>query len=737
MTKRLISGLLSLCFLAGLLFAFPVQAEAQSPAVYKNMSASYRDGPYYRKLMAVELTGNQITDLISVARSQVGYTAGNSKNDLSGTSDGRKKFVEYFNLVSPSKLKTSEGAQWCATFVTWCFREAGIPTSVMPTAPGCGRVRNSVKTCGATFHPLESGYKPVKGDIVLYESMNSSYTYYAPCKRDASGLPTSTSHVGIVSKDYNGKTFTTIQRSGNTVKEFTEKLTTKGKDKNGKYVINRIQGFVTPNYRKTEAKAPVTITRPAETTNPAAVIPSNGSVYVENPITTVGGWSQFWPKADNADHFTLTVRNAEDTGTVLESYDNIRSGKFATFYPQKAGSYVVWCDAVSATGGRLHMETSFLVWDAPTFELSRSPARVGEPVTVSVNMPKAGGYYLDVFRKISDTDREPLGRFQFGKNGYYQPVLIVPTVAGTYTVEGNFVLVEEGVGQVTESFHRINFTVADTSDVLFSVRGLRAAQFHYLSDSDYQNVWFDSLDTSEYGTCDVWINGELAADDVSEFDEMLPPGTEYEIRDIQAQPGYFFPDGEGAAVCGVVGSSETIEELSFVKRNGEDLLDDSLSLVRSDLSIQSGDSALLRTVIGLEDQPVTWISSDESVAVVEEGVVTAVGPGQAVITLEAEDSGNTASCQVTVDGPAGIANARAEGSTVRADVFCERTGASVWCAAYGADGQMISAVSELAESDGIRHTYTLELGTADYQTAKVFLLDGDGSPLCGCVPAEK
>ncbi|MBQ6295196.1 MAG: DUF2272 domain-containing protein [Firmicutes bacterium] len=247
MKKRFLSLLLVLCMALSLCV---VPVSAASPAVYDKMSASYKSGPYYTKLMNVNLTGNQIADLINVARSQVGYHASGSKSNLSGTATSGDGYVEYFNRISPSTM----GNAWCATFVTWCFREAGIPTSIMPSATGCGKIRNTVKNQGATYHSRESGYKPKVGDIILYESMGGNYKYYV-VKRDSNGFPTSTSHVGIVSGDYNASTgkFRTIQRSGAVVKEFYESINTKGPDANGKNTIYRIQGFVTPAYTSTKA----------------------------------------------------------------------------------------------------------------------------------------------------------------------------------------------------------------------------------------------------------------------------------------------------------------------------------------------------------------------------------------------------------------------------------------------------------------------------------------------------
>ena len=48
---------------------------------------------------------------------------------------------------------------------------------------------------------------------------------------------------------------------------------------------------------------------------------------------------------------------------------------------------------------------------------------------------------------------------------------------------------------------------------------------------------------------------------------------------------------------------------------------------------------------------VTWVSSDTSVATVENGVVTAVGKGTATITVTTEDGGFPATCEITVKIP--------------------------------------------------------------------------------------
>lgn len=64
------------------------------------------------------------------------------------------------------------------------------------------------------------------------------------------------------------------------------------------------------------------------------------------------------------------------------------------------------------------------------------------------------------------------------------------------------------------------------------------------------------------------------------------------------------------------------------------------------------DSATLSPVLspdGCVNEAITWTSSDESIATVSNGKVTAVAPGTATITATTDISGCTAECVVTVD----------------------------------------------------------------------------------------
>ena len=298
MKKRVLSILVLLALCLGML---PGAASAATPSAYSKMSASYKNGPYYTKLMNVKLTGNQITDLIAVAASQIGYHESNSKSDLSGTASSscNKNYTEYGNFAG------ANGAAWCASFVSWCFREAGIPTSIMPTSTGVGGLRRSVYNNGATWHSVDSGYTPKAGDLVLYESMGGNYSYYQYASRDKNGVPSSSSHVGIVVSDFDSKsqTYCVIDGNGNqgSVKYLTkQKLYMAGPTKNGG-TMNRIQGFVTPAYTtgsgssydgsKVDTSVTVSLTKPTNPDYTAKQKVSDTNATVVTQITKTPGSS--------------------------------------------------------------------------------------------------------------------------------------------------------------------------------------------------------------------------------------------------------------------------------------------------------------------------------------------------------------------------------------------------------------------------------------------------------------
>lgn len=93
--------------------------------------------------------------------------------------------------------------------------------------------------------------------------------------------------------------------------------------------------------------------------------------------------------------------------------------------------------------------------------------------------------------------------------------------------------------------------------------------------------------------------------------------------------------------------------ITWVERDDEQVIPiERIALNKSEITLNKGDTESLTVTYIPEDttvdKTVTWTSSNEAVATVENGTVTAVGTGTAVITAKAAKGGVQAVCTVTV-----------------------------------------------------------------------------------------
>ncbi len=130
-----------------------------------------------------------------------------------------------------------------------------------------------------------------------------------------------------------------------------------------------------------------------------------------------------------------------------------------------------------------------------------------------------------------------------------------------------------------------------------------------------------------------------------------------------------------------------------------------VSLDKTELSLTVGDTETLTATVAPDnatDKTVTWTSSNSTVATVDQnGVVTAVARGTAVITATAADgSGASASCTVTVSSylPPANPNYRitveaTQGGTVTADPTAAKAGATVTLTPVPDRGYQVGSVA--------------------------------------------
>lgn len=111
-----------------------------------------------------------------------------------GTANGRR-YVQWYNEVSGRYIALTSA--WCAIFVSWCARQAGISEEQIPTFAGCTSGRNTFKRLGVWFD--RDKHTPQRGDLVLF---------------DWDGDPSMSEHVGIVTRADNKYVYTVEGNAG-------------------------------------------------------------------------------------------------------------------------------------------------------------------------------------------------------------------------------------------------------------------------------------------------------------------------------------------------------------------------------------------------------------------------------------------------------------------------------------------------------------------------------------------
>lgn len=91
--------------------------------------------------------------VLELARGELGATSGD-------------KYIRYYNGITGIGLPY--GVAWCAAWVTWVMRHAGVPVDSVLNYKGCATASDWFEARGR-FRSRKSGYVPKPGDIIMYE----------------------------------------------------------------------------------------------------------------------------------------------------------------------------------------------------------------------------------------------------------------------------------------------------------------------------------------------------------------------------------------------------------------------------------------------------------------------------------------------------------------------------------------------------------------------------------------
>lgn len=324
-TRRIFSAVLTFAIAAGLL---PLRMEnVQALTMTYEPSSYYRSSVYYSRLTGVALTGNPKTDLVLVAASQVGYHEGNSRSELGGgNTSGTANYTEYAYWFGPRVRGDSNfWYAWCAMFISWCARQAGIPESMINNSSMATCSGNPSLSGSYAFHiekKTKDTYTPQAGDMIFFSSSGT-----------ASGQ-----HVGIVESVSGGYVHTIEGNASNQVLRRSYALTSSQIVYYG--VMNGAGGGTAPSYETTWDIGTYTVTASALNIRQYPTASSaktgsypNGSIVTIYEYLTDGSWGR---TDDGWISMNYVSRRYETISIDAQTYEK---GAPITVYTGNTGNY--------------------------------------------------------------------------------------------------------------------------------------------------------------------------------------------------------------------------------------------------------------------------------------------------------------------------------------------------------------------------------------------------------------
>lgn len=229
--------------------ASPTESDGYFDLTYE-ATEEYKSSKYYENLRKIPKSGNQAINVVAIALSQVGYHEGNNHEEMNGlNAEGNRDFVEY-NLMY-GKLDNGQGNghsygySWCASFATWCFRqaEATMEQSVQEGKDAyisCHFWLGDFAAAGR-FYEAGGEYEPKTGDVIFFKDFNEK------TERKAT-------HLGIVICS-DGKNVYTVEGNANPTignEPTCDSVAVKTHPLDSQYIV----GYGQPAYENTEEKDP-------------------------------------------------------------------------------------------------------------------------------------------------------------------------------------------------------------------------------------------------------------------------------------------------------------------------------------------------------------------------------------------------------------------------------------------------------------------------------------------------
>ncbi len=189
--RKFLTKLLCLVLITALFI--PCVSFSASAATYRTgangVSNSYAGSVYYQNFQKVPITGDNVTDVLAIALSQLGYHEGSGTGDMAGNSGSSGNYTEYNYNMGKSLIGAYGGSTypWCASFISWCLYQShctdqGKESDMCRNHVGDSRYIWREIGCGAWTPNLQSAgyfkkaahkggtYTPKSGDLIFFRN---------------------------------------------------------------------------------------------------------------------------------------------------------------------------------------------------------------------------------------------------------------------------------------------------------------------------------------------------------------------------------------------------------------------------------------------------------------------------------------------------------------------------------------------------------------------------------------
>ena len=278
-------------------------------------------------------------DIVSIAKGQLGYTeTGNN-------------IVKYWNDLGYSSM---QGSSWCAAFVVWCARKAGIGADVIPTAFSSYAATNSMRNFylnKGTYY-YRGSTTPRKGDIIIFNH----------------------GHTGLVTGADSNKVYTIEGNVSNSVSSQPDTVATRS------YSLSNsdINGYGRPAYKSSTKPTNVSLEK-------------NQNWYdIKDTITLT-------PKSNGATSYYMSICNSATNKPVIQTG---LSGSYSVAASKLGyGDYYAWISASNSAGSADSATIKFSVVGAAGYNYVYMDKRVfttNETVAITVSTVCAKGQVIGI-----------------------------------------------------------------------------------------------------------------------------------------------------------------------------------------------------------------------------------------------------------------------------------------------------------------------------------------------------